>query len=165
VFGNKLFTECSLSRVQDTHSRNRHGSCNSRQSMTIRPRKELIAHRIQNPVAAKQALGSDVDRFFRHYAIGIQEVLTAPGSPWQNAYVERVIGSVRRECVDHVIVLTGAGLRRVLHEYVAYYSRTRTHLGLNKDAPVSRPVAPPTAGRVIAIPQVGGLHHGYERAA
>jgi putative transposase len=133
--------------------------------MTIRPRKELIAHRIQNPAAAKQALGSDVDRFFRHYAIGIQEVLTAPGSPWQNAYVERVIGSVRRECVDHVIVLTGAGLRRVLHEYVAYYSRTRTHLGLNKDAPVSRPVAPPTAGRVIAIPQVGGLHHGYERAA
>ena len=97
--------------------------------------------------------------------IGIQEVLTAPGAPWQNAYVERFIGSVRRECLDHVIVLTAAGLRRVLHEYIAYYSRTRTHLGLNKDAPLPRPVAPPTAGRVMAIPQVGGLHHRYERRA
>ena len=97
--------------------------------------------------------------------IGIQEVLTAPGSPWQNAYVERFIGSVRRECLDHVIVLTAAGLHRVLNEYVAYYSRTRTHLGLDKDAPRPRPVAPLTAGRVIAIPQVGGLHHRYERRA
>jgi putative transposase len=62
-------------------------------------------------------------------------------------------------------VLSAAGLRRILNEYVSYYSRTRTHLGLNKDAPFSRPVAPLTAGRVIAIPQVGGLHHRYERAA
>jgi putative transposase len=97
--------------------------------------------------------------------MGIHEVLTAPRSPWQNAYVERFIGSVRRECLDHVIVLTAAGLRRVLKEYVAYYSRTRTHLGLNKDAPLPRPVAPPAAGRVIAIPHVGGLHHRYERRA
>ena len=108
----------------------------------------------------------DRDHAFDHVkTIGMQEVLTAPGSPWQNAYVERFIGSVRRECLDHVIVLTAAGLRRVLHEYVAYYSRTRTHLALNKDAPVPRPVAPPTAGRVIATPQVGGLHHRYERRA
>ena len=97
--------------------------------------------------------------------MGIQEVLTAPGSPWQNGYIERFIGSVRRECLDHVIVLTAAGLRRVLNEYVAYYSRTRTHLGLDKDAPVPRPVAPLTAGRVMAIPQVGSLHHRYERRA
>jgi transposase InsO family protein len=97
--------------------------------------------------------------------LGIHEGLTAPHSPWQNAYVERFIGSVRRECLDHVIVLTAAGLRRVLNEYVGYYSQTRTHLGLNKDAPLSRPVAPPTAGPVIAIPQVGGLHHRYERCA
>jgi putative transposase len=83
-------------------------------------------------------------------------------SPWQNAHVEQFIGSVRRECLDH-IVLTAAGLRRVLHEYVAYYSRTRTHLGLGKDAPVPRPVALLTAARVMAIPQVGGLHHRYER--
>ena len=95
----------------------------------------------------------------------MQEVLTSPGSPWQNAYVERFIGSVRRECLDHVIVLTAAGLRRILNEYVAYYSVTRTHLRLDKDAPLPRRVAPLTAGRVIAIPQVGGLHHRYERAA
>ncbi len=108
----------------------------------------------------------DRDHAFDHvHTVGIQEVLTAPGSPWQNAYVERFIGSVRRECLDHVIVLTGAGLRRMLHEYVAYYSRTRTHLGLNKDAPLPRPIAPRTAGPVIAIPQVGGLHHRYERRA
>ena len=80
-------------------------------------------------------------------------------------YVERFIGSVRRECLDHVIVLTAAGLRRVLKEDVAYYSLTRTHLGLDKDAPLPRPVVPLTAGRVIAIPQVGGLHHRYERRA
>jgi putative transposase len=64
--------------------------------------------------------------------IGIQEVLTPPRSSWQNAYVERFIGSVRRKCLDHVFVLTAAGLRRVLNEYVAYYSQTRTHLALNK---------------------------------
>ena len=103
--------------------------------------------------------------FDRVNTIGMQEVVTAPGAPWQNAYVERFIGSVRRECLDHVIVLTAAGLRRMLNEYVTYYSRTRTHLGLDKDAPFPHPVAPLTAGRVIAIPQVGGLHHRYERAA
>jgi hypothetical protein len=96
--------------------------------------------------------------------IGVQEIVTAPRSPWQNAYVERFIGSVRRECLDHVIILTAAGLRRVLTEYIAY-SRTRTHLGLNKDAPVTRPVASSTAGCVIAVPAVGGLHHRYERRA
>ena len=108
----------------------------------------------------------DRDHAFGHVkTIGIREVVTSPGSPWQNAYVERFIGSVRRECLDHVIVLTAAGLQRVLSEYVAYYSRTRTHLALNKDAPVPRPLAPPTAGRLIATPQVGGLHHRYERRA
>jgi putative transposase len=108
----------------------------------------------------------DRDHAFDHVqTIGIQEVRTAAGSPWQNAYVERFIGSVRRECLDHVIVLTAAGLRRVLKEYVAYYSGTPTHLGLNKDAPLPRPIKPPTAGPVIAIPHVGGLHHRYERRA
>jgi transposase InsO family protein len=95
--------------------------------------------------------------------IGTQEGLTAPGSPWQNAYVERFIGSVRRECLDHVIVLTAAGLRRVLHEYIAYYSRTRTHLGLNKDAPLPRPVATPTLA--ASWPFRRSLHHRYERRA
>ena len=98
-------------------------------------------------------------------AMGLHEVLTAPRSPWQNAYVERFIGSVRRECLDHVIVVNAAGLRRVLNAYVEYYTTARTHLALEKDAPVPRPVASPTAGRVVATPQVGGLHHRYERRA
>jgi transposase InsO family protein len=98
-------------------------------------------------------------------AMGIEEVLTAPRSPWQNAYVERFIGSVRRECLDHVIVLSATGLQRLMHQYCAYYERSRTHLSLNKDAPIPRPIAAPGGGRVVAIPQVGGLHHRYERQA
>jgi transposase InsO family protein len=96
--------------------------------------------------------------------MGIREVRTAPRSPWQNAYVERFIGSVRRECLDHVIVLTAGGLRTILQSYVAYYMNSRTHLSLGRDSPLSRPVSPPV-GRVIAIAQVGGLHHRYERRA
>ena len=76
--------------------------------------------------------------------MNIQAVRTAPRSPWQNAYVERVIGSIRRECLDHVIVVNEAGLHRVLTDYVAYYMRSRTHLALAKDAPISRPVRPPS---------------------
>ena len=72
--------------------------------------------------------------------MGIRELRTAPQSPWQNAYAERVIGSIRRECLDHVIVMTEAGLRRIVAQYLAYYHHSRTHLALNKDAPVSRPI-------------------------
>jgi transposase InsO family protein len=97
--------------------------------------------------------------------LGIREVLTAPQSPWQNAYVERLIGSIRRECLDHVIVLNETGLRRILKSYFDYYERSRTHLSLGKDAPVSRPVQPVGEGRIVAISQVGGLHHRYERVA
>jgi putative transposase len=97
-------------------------------------------------------------------AMGTEEVLTAPRSPWQNAYVERFIGSVRRECLDHVIVLSATRLQRLLDLYCVYYEHSRTHLSLNKDAPIPRPVAAPH-GRVVAIPQVGGLHHRYERLA
>ena len=94
-----------------------------------------------------------------------QAVRTAPRSPWQNAYVERVIGSIRRECLDHVIVMNAAGLQRVLRDYVAYYMRSRTHLALGKDTPNARPVTPPSASRVVAIPEVGGLHHRFDRVA
>jgi putative transposase len=97
--------------------------------------------------------------------MNIQTVRTAPRSPWQNAYVERVIGSIRRECLDHVIVVNAAGLHRMLVGYVDYYMQSRTHLALAKDAPISRPVAPPSAGRIVATPQVGGLHHRYDRTA
>ena len=94
-----------------------------------------------------------------------QAVRTAPSAPWQNAYVERVIGSIRRECLDHVIVVNAAGLRRVLTAYGAYYMRWRTDLGLGKETPSPRPVIPPSAGRVVAIAEVGGLHHRYDRVA
>ena len=96
---------------------------------------------------------------------GIREVLTAPQSPWQNPYVERFIGSIRRECLDHIIVFHEAGLRRILKDYFEYYERCRTHLSLEKDAPRSRPVEPPSLGPVVQIPQVGGLHHLYTRKA
>ena len=98
-------------------------------------------------------------------AMAMKEVLTAPRSPWQNGIIERFIGSVRRECLDHVIVVNASGLHRLLQQYVAYYQRSRTHLALDKDTPVSRAVSPPTDGRIVAIPQVGGLHHRYERTA
>jgi putative transposase len=98
-------------------------------------------------------------------AMEIREILTAPRSPWQNAYAERFIGSVRRECLDHVIVFSASGLRHVLNAYVAYYERSRTHLSLDKDAPIPRAIAPHKEGRIVAIPQVGGLHHRYERLA
>jgi transposase InsO family protein len=97
--------------------------------------------------------------------MGIHEVLTAPQSPWQNAYVERLLGSIRRECLDHVIVLSEAGLRRILKTYFDYYDGSRTHLALGKDAPAHRAIPPPALGEVIEIPQVGGLHHRYERRA
>ena len=98
-------------------------------------------------------------------AMGIKQVLSAPRSPWQRAYVERVIGTLRRECLDHVIVFSEAGLYRHLRNFADYYHRSRTHLGLQKDTPEHRPIHPPDAGRIIAIPEVGGLHHRYERRA
>ena len=98
-------------------------------------------------------------------AMEIDEVLTAPRSPWQNPYVERLIGSIRRECLDHVIVLNERSARRILRSYVAYYHHLRTHLALGKDAPVSRAVEPAEPADVVAIPHVGGLHHSYHRRA
>jgi transposase InsO family protein len=97
--------------------------------------------------------------------MGIEQVLTAPLSPWQNPYAERLVGSVRRECLDHVIVLDERHLYRILRSYLAYYHRSRTHLSLGKDAPESRPVHPPGMGAIVELPEVGGLHHRYERRA
>ncbi len=95
--------------------------------------------------------------------MGIGEVLTVPRSPWQNAYVERLIGSIRRECLDQVIVLNESSLRRILKLYFQYYERTRTHLALEKDAPGGREIQPLEMGGVVELPEVGGLHHRYER--
>lgn len=97
--------------------------------------------------------------------MNIQEVLTAPHSPWQNGFVERLIGSIRRECLDHVIVLNESSLRKILRSYFRYYERSRTHLALGKDAPEPRAVHPPDFGEVVELPEVGGLHHRYERRA
>jgi len=97
--------------------------------------------------------------------LGIEEVVSAPRSPWQNPYVERVIGSIRRECLDHVIVLNERHLRRLLSEYFSYYHTCRTHLPLHKDSPETRPIEPREMGRIVAFPRIGGLHHLYERVA
>ncbi len=96
-------------------------------------------------------------------SMGIEEVVTAPGSPWQNPYCERLIGSIRRECLDQVIVLNERHLLRVLRSYAAYYHASRTHRSLDGDCPEPRPVEPSEMGYVFALPQVGGLHHRYGR--
>lgn len=97
--------------------------------------------------------------------MGIHEVLTAPKSPWQNPYVERLIGSIRRDCLDHVVVLGEDHLRRILKSYFEYYHGFRTHLSLAKDSPDSREVDDADCGKVIALRKVGGLHHHYTRRA
>ena len=97
--------------------------------------------------------------------MGITEMLSTPCSPWQRAFVERVIGTIRRECLDHVIVFDAASFRRTLNLYLDYYHRSRTHLSLEKDSPDPRAVQPPRYGHVVSVPQVGGLHHRYERRA
>src|SRR2546428_3489663 len=95
----------------------------------------------------------------------IAEVLAAPRSPWQNPFAERVIGTIRRDLLDHVIVLNEGHLRRRLRSYFRYSHGSRTHLALEKDAPEPRAVEPPEHGRVVPLPEVGGLHHRYVRRA
>ena len=97
--------------------------------------------------------------------MGVEQVVIAYRSPWQSPFVERLIGSIRRECLDHLIVFNETHLIRILTAYFEYYHQSRTHLSLERNAPVPRRVEPPTDGTVIAIPQVGGLHHRYTRAA
>jgi putative transposase len=130
-------------------------------NVTTHPTAEWAAQQIVEAFpfdSAPKYLLRDRDRIYGqkfqdHVAImSIKEVLGAPWSPWQRAYVERVIGSIRRECLDHVIVFDEDSLRRTLRSYFSYYHRSRLHLSLNKDSPDSRP-------------EVGGLHHRYERVA
>ena len=94
-------------------------------------------------------------------AMGIRDKPIAAGSPWQNCFAERMIGTIRRECVDHVVVLGERHLRRILKSYATYYNSARTHRSLNMDAPVSRPAEP--VGRIVTCAMVGGLHHRYVR--
>ena len=97
--------------------------------------------------------------------MGIDELVIAYRSPWQSPYVERLIGSIRRECLNHVIVFNEAQLRRILTSYFAHYHESRAHLSLERNAPAPRRIEHPSEGKVIAIPQVGGLHRRYTRAA
>ena len=113
----------------------------------------------------------DRDSIYSHWfrrrvaGLGLTEIVTAPQSPWQNPYAERVIGSIRRECLDHLIILGEQHLRGILKEYIRYYNESRPHLSLERNAPIPRGIEPPSRGAVVAIPQVGGLHHLYTRAA
>ena len=97
--------------------------------------------------------------------MGIEELVTGHRSLWQNPYVERLIGSIRRGCLDHVIVLSEEHLRRILASYFDYYHTSRCHLSLDRNAPIEREVEPPSKGQVVGVPQVGGLHRRYMRAA
>ena len=99
------------------------------------------------------------------HTLGIHEVKIAPRAPWQNPYVERLIGTLRRECLDHVVVLNATHLRRLMRDYLIYYHSARTHLSLDKDAPEPRAVERLDQGRIVETPMVGGLHHRYSRLA
>lgn len=104
---------------------------------------------------------------FRRQAavLGIEEIMTSPQSPWQHPYAERVIGSIRRECLDHMVILGERHLKRVLASYAAYYHGVRTHLSLEKDTPHGRLIQSPEQGKVVELKRVGGLHHEYIRMA
>jgi len=142
--------------------------------VTTNPSTEWTAQQIVNAFPYEEAprfLIRDRDSIYGKYfrdrvdAMGIEEVPTAPRSPWQSPYVERVIGSIRRECLDHLIVLGEAHLKRILISYFQYYHDSRPHLSLNRNSPIPREVEPRCQGKVISISQVGGLHHRYSRAA
>src|ERR1700758_546888 len=139
-------------------------------NVTAHPTAEWVARQITEAFPWNEApryLIRDRDRIYgavvtrRMRAMGIRDKPIAPASPWQNGFVERLIGSIRRECVDHIIVLGEAHLRRVLKSYARYYNGVRTHRSLDKDAPVSRPVQ--QTGRIKSLSILGGLHHRYAR--
>ncbi|MFL6450231.1 MAG: integrase core domain-containing protein [Bryobacteraceae bacterium] len=141
-------------------------------AVTANPTAEWTAHQLREAFpweTAPRYLLRDRDRIFGHdfvnqvKAMGIQQVLSAPRSPWQRAYIERLIGSIRRECLDHFIVFNERTLKRQLSAYAAYYHATRTHLALQKDCPETRPVQRIDLGPIVSIAEVGGLHHRYER--
>jgi putative transposase len=143
-------------------------------NVTEHPTAEWAAQQVIDAFPWDKAPGyllRDRDRVYgasfrqRVQHMGIEEVVIAPRSPWQNPYVERLIGSIRRECLDHVIVLHERHLRRLLTSYFQYYHRWRTHRALDMDCPVPRPVQRPEVGLIWEVPDMGGLHHHYERRA
>jgi transposase InsO family protein len=138
--------------------------------VTRHPTAEWLARQITEAFpwsSAPAYLVRDNDRAYgqvftaRVRAMGIRDRPISPGSPWQNGVAERLIGTLRRECLDHIVVFGEVHLRRILSAYAAYYNKTRTHLALSKDAPLQRPVQ--WFGSVAAIPVLAGLHHKYVR--
>jgi transposase InsO family protein len=138
--------------------------------VTRHPTAEWLARQITEAFpwnSAPTYLVRDNDRSFGHVfrsrvrAMGIRDRPIAPGSPWQNGIAERFIGSLRRECLDQVVIFSEMHLRRILSAYATYYNRARTHLALQKDAPLKRPIQ--RFGRVAAVPVLAGLHHQYVR--
>ena len=143
-------------------------------NVTDHPTAEWTAQQIAEAFpwdTAPRFLLRDRDRIYGRYFrqrvenMGMEEIRIAPRSPWQSPYAERVIGSIRRECLDHLIVFGEKHFRRIMASYVDYYNNSRLHLSLARDAPVPRRPGARTEGEIVAIPQVGGLHHRYERCA
>ena len=141
-------------------------------NITTNPSAEWTAQQIVNAFPYDEAprfLIRDHDGIYAKYfrdrvdSMGIEEAPTAQRSPWQNPYAERIIGSIRRECLNHLIVLGERHLKRILTEYFDYYHHCRPHLSLSRNSPIPREVE--SHGEVISIPMVGGLHHQYSRAA
>jgi transposase InsO family protein len=139
-------------------------------TVTTNPTAEWIAHQITDAFPWNEApdyLIRDRDGSYGHAvtrrlaAMGIRDHPTAPRSPWQNGHAERLIGSIRRECLDHILVFGDAHLRRILSAYTGYYNDLRTHLSVDKDSPAYRPIQ--RLGQVAAWPILGGLHHQYCR--
>ena len=139
--------------------------------VTARPSAYWIAHQLTEAYGWQQTpryLIRDRDRAYgdvviqRLRAMGIRDRPISPRSPWQNGYSERLIGSIRRDCLDHVVVFGERHLRHLLNSYQKYYNETRTHLSLHKDAPIPRTIQ--TVGRTLAMPVLGGLHHQYFRS-
>jgi transposase InsO family protein len=143
-------------------------------AVTAHPTAEWTTQQLREAFpwdTAPRYLLRDSDRIFgkdfvdQVKAMGINQVLSAPRSPWQRAYVERVIGTIRRECLNHLIVLGEGSLYRHLQSFVDYYLRSRTHVGSEKDTPEPRPVQSADMGPIVAMTEVGGLHHRYQRRA
>ena len=141
-------------------------------AVTQHPTADWTAHQLCEAFpwdTTSRFLLRDRDRIFgdefvqQLKAMSVKQVLSTPNAPRQRAYIERLIGTNRRECLDHVIVFNENGLRRNLVAFSDYYHRTRTHLSLEKDTPDKRPIQAVSAGKIVAIPEVGGLHHRYER--
>jgi transposase InsO family protein len=141
-----------------------------RMNVTTHPTADWIARQITEAfpwAEAPRYLIRDRDCVYgaavthRLRTMGIRDKPIAPGSPWQNGFAERLIGSIPRECVDHLVVLGEAHLRRILTKYAGYYNELRTHRSLNKDAPIHRAIQ--HAGHIVSAPILGGLHHHYCR--